>query len=131
MNGAAVSWKSSLALSTAEAEYIALGSAVQEAIWIRQLLKDLNVDKKDPLKIYEDNQSAISMGKNPQFHGRSKHIEIKYHFLRDHIEKKLVIIQYCATNEMLADLLTKGISKEQFEKLRQKIGVVSEEQIDI
>ena len=75
MNGAAVSWRSKnqtcVALSTAEAEYIALSAAAQEALWMRQLLANLNVNFDEPVTIYEDNQSAICMSKNPQFHGRS------------------------------------------------------------
>ena len=81
MVGGAVSWssrkQSCVALSTAEAEYMALASATQEAVWLRRLTADLQVDSKSPLVIYEDNQSAIAMSKNPQFHGRAKHIAIK------------------------------------------------------
>ena len=127
VNGAAVSWRSKkqtcVALSTAEAEYVALSAATQEALWMRQLLTDLNVNIDKPVTIYEDNQSAIAMSKNHQFHGRSKHIDIKYHFVRDQVEKKTVTVLYCPTNSMLADLFTKGIPKEQFKKLRKLTGV--------
>ena len=127
INGAAVSWRSKkqtcVALSTAEAEYIALSAAAQEALWMRQLLTDLNVNIDEPVTIYEDNQSAIAMSKNPQFHRRSKHIDIKYHFVRDQVEKKTLTVLYCPTGSMLADLFTKGIPKEQFKKLRELIGV--------
>ena len=64
-------------MSTAEAEYIALSSAVQEALWIKQLLIDLNVNIETPMTIYEDYKAAVSMSKNPQFNGRAKHVEIK------------------------------------------------------
>jgi hypothetical protein len=128
MNGGAVSWRSKkqtcVVLSTAEAEYIALSAAVQEALWMRQLLASLNVEVETSITIYEDNQSAICMSKNPQYHGRSKHIDIRFHFVRDQVEKKTVNVLYCPSNDMLADLLTKGIAKEQFKKLRQLIGVV-------
>ncbi|CAB4042840.1 Hypothetical predicted protein [Paramuricea clavata] len=127
INGAAVSWRSKkqtcVALSTAEAEYVALSAAAQEALWMRQLLTDLNVNIDEPMTIYEDNQSAIAMSKNPQFHGRSKHIDIKYHFVRDQVEKKTLTVLYCPTGSMLADLFTKGIPKEQFKKLRELTGV--------
>ena len=87
ISGGAVSWKSkkqtSVALSTAEAEYIALASTAQEAMWMRQLTADLKSAPSKATTIYEDNQSAIEMAKNPQFHGRAKHIEIKYHFIRE------------------------------------------------
>ena len=127
MSGATVSWRSKkqtcVALSTAEAEYIALSAATQEALWMRQLLTNLSVNVEKPITIYEDNQSAIAMSKNPQFHGRSKHIDIKYHFVRDQVEKKAVTVLYCPTGSMLADLFTKGIPKEQFKKLRDLTGV--------
>jgi hypothetical protein len=89
--GAGISWRSkkqtSVALSTAEAEYIALSGAVQEAVWLRQLASELTSRDK-PVKatlIYEDNQSAISLAKNPQFHGRAKHIDIRHHFIREKV----------------------------------------------
>ena len=85
--GTAVTWKSQkqscAALSTAEAEYMALSRTAQEAVWIRELNSDLGNQQSQPILIFEDNQSAISMAKNPQFHGRSKHINIKYHFIRE------------------------------------------------
>jgi len=90
MCGTAVSWRSKkqtrVALSTAEAENMALASAAQEAIWMRQLVGELNNKPTGPIIIYEDNQSAICMSKNPQFHGRAKHIGIKYHFIREQVE---------------------------------------------
>ena len=73
--------------------------------------------------IFEDNQAAISMAKNPQFHGRSKHIAIKYHFIRDHVSSGSVELKYCYTKEMVADMLTKGLYRDQFEKLRWMAGV--------
>ena len=85
ISGEAISWRSKkqpcVALSTAEAEYIALASAAQEAIWMRQLLTDVRSPPREPTRIFEDNQSAICLARNPQFHGRAKHIGIKYHFI--------------------------------------------------
>ena len=82
ISGAAISWRSKkqtrVALSTAEAEYIAMTSAAQESLWLQQLLTDLKRETVKSMVVYEDNQSAISMAKNSQFHGRSKHIDIKY-----------------------------------------------------
>ena len=87
ITGAAVGWRSKkqtcVALSTAEAEYMALANAAQEAIWLRQLSNDLGSQSKEPTVIFEDNQSAICIAKDAQFHGRSKHIGIKYHFIRE------------------------------------------------
>ena len=128
MSGAAISWRSKkqacVALSTAEAEYIALASAAQEAVWMRQLLTDLRSKPEEATKIYEDNQSAICLAKNPQFHGRAKHIGIKYHYIREQVENGNVELSYCRTEEMVADALTKGLSRGQFRKLREMLGMV-------
>ena len=127
LNGCSVSWRSKkqpcVALSTAEAEYIALSAAVQEALWMKQLLIDLNVNIETPMTIYKDNKAAISMSKNPQFHGRAKHVDIKCHFVRDHMYRGSVNIFYCPTSNTLADLFTKGLPKGQFRKLRELTGV--------
>ena len=123
----AISWRSKkqtcVALSTAEAEYMALASAAQEAMWLRQLIIDLKNEPVSATVIFEDNQSAICMAKNPQFHGRSKHIAIKYHFIRDQVENNNMELKYCRTNDMIADMLTKGLNGEQFAKLRHMAGV--------
>ena len=97
------------ALSTAEAEYMALASSAQEALGLRQLNTELGGATTEPLTIYEDNQSTISMTRNPQFHGRSKHIAIKYHFIREHVSNGTVRLEYCPTKDMIADMLTKGL----------------------
>ena len=90
ISGAVISWRSKkqtcVALSTAEGEYMALASAAQEAILMRQLLTDLRNPPREPTRIFEDNQSAICLAKNPQFHGRAKHIGIKYHVVREQVE---------------------------------------------
>ena len=126
--GGSISWRSKkqgmVALSTAEAEYVALASATQEALWLNQLLAEINYESSDePMVIYEDNQSAIAMAKAPQFHGRTKHVSIKYHFIRDEMLKGSVDVIYCPTTDMVADALTKGLLKEQFVKLRQRMGL--------
>ncbi len=85
---------------------------------LRDLTADLGSPQYQPTVIMEDNQSAISMAKNPQFHGRAKHINIKYHFIREQVSESKIRLEYCPTKHMLADLLTKGIGPEKFEKLR-------------
>ena len=128
INGAAISWRSKkqscIALSTVEAEYVALASAAQEAIWMRQLLTDVRNPPRGPTRIFEDNQSAICLARNPQFHGRAKHIGIKYYFIQEQVEKGTVKLQYCPTEEMIADMLTKGLSWDQFLKLRLISGLI-------
>ena len=120
-NGSAISWKSSLqatvALSTAEAEYMALSSATQEAIFLRQLLQELHCEQKFPTMIYKDNQSCIHISRNKVSNGRTKHIDIKYNFTRERIEKGEVQVQYLCTDEMLADILTKPLPLKQHTNL--------------
>ena len=127
IGGTAVSWRSKkqtcVALSTAEAEYMALASAAQEAVWMRQLTADLKCESTGPLVIFEDNQAAISMSKNPQFHGRAKHVDIKYHFIRENVKSGVVQLKYCPTEDMIADILTKGLPQDKFVKLRLLAGV--------
>ena len=123
-----ISWRTSkqkcVALSTAEAEYVALAAASQEAVWLRQLLKDLKFGSDDPLVVNEDNQSAICIAKNPKDHAKTKHIQIKYHFVRDLIQQNVLVLKYCPTEEMLADVFTKPLPKTQFEKLRNMMGMM-------
>ena len=116
-----MSWKtrkqSCVALSTAESEYVSLASAVQEAVWLRQLMTDLKCTPRGATVINEDNQSAICIAKNPQFRNRTKHISIKYHFVRDQIEAETVELVYCRSENMIADMLTKGLTKDKLDKL--------------
>ena len=129
--GAGISWRSkkqaSVALSTAEAEYIALSGAVQEAIWLRQLTLELSSGDvpKGATVIHEDNQSAISLAKNPQFHGRAKHIDIRHHFVREKVNDGTIELNYCRTDDMVADMLTKGLNTANFQRLRKMAGVTS------
>ena len=111
------------ALSTAEAEYVALAAAAQEAIWLQQLTCDILGKPVEEIEIFEDNQSAICLAINPQFHGRTKHIEIKYHFIRDQVEKDNIKLVYCRSEDMVADMLTKSLPSHQFIKLRQMAGI--------
>ncbi|MCP4491938.1 MAG: DDE-type integrase/transposase/recombinase [Gammaproteobacteria bacterium] len=125
--GAAISWRSKtqtvIALSSAVAEYIALAAATQEAVWLRRLMKNLQQQQNEPTLILEDNTSAISMANNPVFHGRTKHIDIKNHFVREKVKEKVVRLKYCPTKEMVADLMTKALSKELFELQRKGLGL--------
>ncbi|KAF2345127.1 hypothetical protein FHG87_024117 [Trinorchestia longiramus] len=117
--------QSCVALSTAEAKYVALAGAAQEAIWLKQLLDDLEFKTGGPMVVNEDSQSAICLAQNPKYHGRSKHIDIKFHYVRDLVRNKEIYLVYCPSNDMLADIFTKGLSAEKFFRLRSKLGVVS------
>jgi hypothetical protein len=105
-----ISWQSrkqsSIALSTAEAKYIATYSASCEAIWLRKLLTGLFDLEMRATVILCDNQSCIKMIENPVFHDRSKHIETRYHFIRDMVQRGALKLQYFSTNEQVVDVLT-------------------------
>ena len=124
-----VSWLSKkqpiVALSTSEAEYVAVSTAAQEATWLRRLLADLKALPSDPTMIMEDNQGTIAIAKNPIVHARTKHIDIKYHYVREAIQQRLITLSYCPTNEMIADLLTKELPRGRFESLRKAMGIDS------
>jgi hypothetical protein len=123
--GGAICWASRLqptvALSTAEAEYMAACSATQEALFQRQLLSDLDFPQKQPTTIYEDNTAAIALTENPVFHQRTKHIDIRYHFVRERVEMGDVKLVHITSEEQLADLLTKALSKPKVEKFRERV----------
>ncbi|CAM8956208.1 unnamed protein product [Rhodiola kirilowii] len=123
-----VSWGSkkqnSVALLTAEAEYIAAAACCAQILWLRNQLSDFNLHF-DQVPIFCDNTSAISIAKNPVQHGKSKHIEIKHHFLRDCVEKELVTINFCRSEDQVADIFTKSLHKDAFEKLRMELGLMS------
>ena len=125
--GAAISWLSkkqpSVALSTTGAEYIALSQCAQEIVWVRRLLHEIGKSSEFPTKVFEDNQGAIKLAGNPGSSKRTRHIDIRFHFTREAIEEGVIELVYCNTTEMTADLLTKPIPRQQFEKLRQKLGM--------
>ena len=113
--GGAVSWLSKkqavVALSTTEAEYVALSLAAQEATWLQKLLTDLQMPT-EPIVIKEDNHGALALSRNPIVHSRTKHIDIRFHFIRKALEDGIVDVAYCPTSEMVADILTKPIPRE-------------------
>ena len=80
-----------------------------------------------PTTVMEDNQSCIAMAKNPQYHGRAKHIDIKHHFVRELVADETIKLEYCPTKKMIADIMMKGLAREQFCYLRQKAGIESHE----
>ena len=94
---------------------------------MRQVLSDLGIKQTVATLVFEDNQSAICMSKNPQFHGRAKHVDVKYHFVREQVTKRNIELKYCRTEDMIADMFTKGLSHAKFTKLRHMAGVVQEE----
>ncbi len=130
LNGAAVSWSSKqqeiTALSTTEAEYIALTYTAKEAIWHRYFLAELFGPISIPSIIYSDNQSAISLAHAElgQFHARTKHIDIRYHFIREKIQDGTLEVIYCPTSEMTADIMTKALASFKFQPLVRALGLI-------
>jgi hypothetical protein len=96
-----------VALSTAKSEYIALSVAVCEVVWLRKLLEYLFEHVLDSTIIHCDNQSCVKISKNPVFHDKLKHIEIKYYYIQDMVQRKAVLVQYLPTDEQIVDVLTK------------------------
>jgi hypothetical protein len=125
--GSLVAWRSRLqtyvTLSTTEAEYVALADSVRETRYVRGLLQDMGLHVKSPIVHHEDNQPAIAITKNPVRGDRTKHFEVQLHAVRERQRSGEISVQYCQTREMLADLLTKRIAKDQFLRLLYLIGM--------
>ena len=99
-------------------------SAAQETIWLRHLLSSIGFEQVSPTSLHEDNQSTIAFSKNPNNHNHTKHIDIKYHYIRETVvEKKQVQLFYCPTEKMIADILTKALPKSRLQCLHSLIGV--------
>jgi len=122
-----VTWSSQkqkiVALSSCEAEYVAAVAACQ-GIWLSRLISDMMGMKEATVKLLMDNMSAIALSKNPVHHGRSKHIDTKYHFLRECIEDGNVEVDHIGTAEQLADIFTKSLGRVKFIELRSALGIV-------
>ena len=113
------------ALSTAEAEYMALSGSVQEALWAKRLLQELNLlHETDPVPMYTDNKAAISIAKDPKDHQRTKHIDIRWHFIRQCIQEMKVVVVHTNSQNNLADFFTKPLPKPNFQRLRDLLGLM-------
>jgi len=122
-----VSWSSkkqnSVALSTAEAEYVVAGACCAQLLWMRQTLSDFGCEyKKIPLLC--DNESAIRLANNPVQHSRTKHIDIRHHFLRDHETKLDIALSHVSTDKQLADIFTKPLDEQRFCFLRSELNIL-------
>lgn len=124
MNGGPVTWSSckqnTVALSTTESEYMAASEAAKEILWLRQFLCDIG-EPQGSITLNVDNQSAIKLINNPVFHRRSKHIDIRYNFIRENVAKKIVNIRYVESSNQLADFLTKALPTNKFNSIRDKM----------
>jgi hypothetical protein len=126
--GGAVSWSSKkqtrVALSTAEAEYAAAVHATKQVLWVRNLYEELGLPMETPSIMQSDNQAAIAISHHPEFHARTKHIDIDMHFLRDHIKDGTINLTYVPSASNLADIFTKPLAKPLHSKFTEAIGVL-------
>ena len=125
--GGAITWGSkkqnTVSLSSTEAEYVCMSDAARDAIWLRSLYSELGYTQPEPTLVRGDNISALAIAENPRYHKRTKHFDIKHHFIRDQIKTETIHIKYCPTGEMTADILTKALPKQSFEHHRDTLGV--------
>ena len=114
-----------VALSTAEAEYISASEATAQAIWLRFVLEDFGELQTEATPLQCDTTFAITITKNPMFHQKTKHIDRRYHFIKDALQEGIIDLVYYPTNEQLVDIFTKPLAKDRFNYLRSKLGVKS------
>jgi hypothetical protein len=124
-----ISWHSQkqhvVAISSCESEYIAAATTSCQGVWLSRLIGELLNEEPRPPKLLVDNKSAIQLVKNPVFHDRSKHIDTRYHLIRDYVEKGVLEVDYVRTEDQLADVLTKALGRIRFQELRSRIGVAA------
>ena len=127
MGSAAISWCSKkqpiVTLSTTEAEYVAATACACQAIWLRNILEELHFQQEGATTIYCDNSSAIKLSKNPVLHGRTKYIDVRFHFLRELTRDEIIDFLYCKSEDQIADIMTKPLKLSTFQKLRKLLGV--------
>ncbi|KAG8474247.1 hypothetical protein CXB51_033974 [Gossypium anomalum] len=119
--------KDDMKSTSAEAEYVAAASAVNQAIWLRKILANLNLFQEGATEILCDNKSAVAIAKNPVFHGRTKHFDIKLHVIREMEQACEIKLVHCNLEDQIIDILTKGLSVSKFNKSRKLMGVCSME----
>ena len=108
-----------------EAEYVACSLAIQEAVWLRRFLQDIAVVKTnfEPVTLYCDRMATLAYAKDSKYHGKAKHIQIRYHFVRDMITQNEVVLKHIPTNEMVVDPFTKPIARDAFMKHVRSLGL--------
>ena len=129
LNGGPIAWCSRrqpcVATSTTEAEYIAASDTSKETVWIRRILPDLQQRHRGPITILCDNQSAIQLAKNPDQRQKTKHIDVRFHYIREQQERGEIDLKYVQTSSQLADIFTKPLPGPRFAYLRHSLGIVS------
>lgn len=115
-------------LSTTEAEFVAAANGACQAVWLRIVLEQIGFAQRGGTTLFCDNSSTIKLSKNPVMHGRSKHIHVRYHFLRDLVNDGIIDLEYCSTQMQLSYIMTKAVKLEVFEKVRGDMGICSKEE---
>lgn len=127
LNESLVSWSSqkqkTVVLSSCDTEFMAATAAACQVLWLRSLLGELIGSKPKPVTLFVDNKSAKALMKNPVFHGRSKHIDTRFHFIRECVERGQIVVEFITTGEQRADALTKELSGVKLAVMRQLLGV--------
>jgi len=128
LGGSPITWNSCkqriIAVSSTESEYIALADTSKECMWIRSFLEELKCKQLEPTTIYVDNQSTIHLANNPVVHKRSKHIDVRYHKIREYIEEDAIKLEHVHTSEQRADIFTKALPPLKFSSMRGKLGLI-------
>ena len=130
--GGAISWNSrrqtTVALSNTEAEYLSLSAAAQEALWLRRLAQELQIMQlNQPLLIFCDNKGAIDLSQHSRFSGRTKHINVRHHFVKEKIDNHEIKVEFLASTHMLADSLTKAAKSPKLKEFFNGTGLKREE----
>ncbi|KAM3271852.1 hypothetical protein ACQJBY_042201 [Aegilops geniculata] len=118
-----------VALSSCKAEYIAGATAATQDVWLSRLLAEMLGEKVQKVKLKIDNKLAIELSKNPVHHERSKHIDLRYHYIRECVELGRVDVEHVRTGDQVADILTKSLGRTQFSELRHRLGISQVQQI--
>ncbi|CAI0389528.1 unnamed protein product [Linum tenue] len=135
--GGAISWASKkqpvVTLSTTEAEFVAGSYCAAQCVWLRKILEQMGWEDSvsAATKVLCDSSSAIKLSKNPVFHGRSKHIDVRFHFLRDLAKEEMIEMEHCRSHEQVADIITKALNLDAFQNLRYQLGVCAEEEFKL
>ena len=126
MGGGTITWGSknqtSVSLSSTESKYVALADVAQEITWLRNLLEGLGYEQCAPTKLYGDNNGALAIAQNPQYHKRTKHFDTWNHYIRQKVKEKVIKIEYCPTSKMTVDIFTKALPKPKFQLHRTELG---------
>ena len=132
LGGGVVSWASKkqpiVTLSTTEAEFVSAAFGACQAVWLRNVLEEMGSSQEDGTVMFCDNSSTIKLSKNLVLHGRSKHIHVRFHFLRELVKDGVIGLNYCTTQDQLSDVMTKAVKLDVFEKLRERMGVSSKKE---